>query len=167
MKTILYILLVVVFGGPTIVGSVMAEEKAQGKGKVLCKLLESSLSDPWQFDAVFSNESKYFDSGMIAYIQDRMKQLTQQAKQREEECEPFKNKFMRHDLCAGNNPAKEFAAWMNSVVQATKGSKREQTVYGRGQLKLWNSCNNPALCEQLRLADAIDTKQQCPQWLKE
>lgn len=166
MKTILYILLVIVFGGSTIGGSVMAEEKAQGKGKVLCKLLESSLSDPWQFDAVFNNENRHFDNGMTVFIQDRVKQLTKQAKQREAECEPFKNKFMGHDLCAAYNPAKELATWMNSVMQAAKGMRWEQTVYGQGQLKMWSSCNNPALCEQLRFADAIDAKQLCTQWLK-
>lgn len=165
MKNILYILLVIVFGSSTIIGPVLAEENTRAKGKVLCKLLESSLTDPWKFDAVFSNENKHFDNSMIAFIQDRATQLTKQAKQRETECEPFKNKFMGHELCAGNNPAKEFATWVDSIMQATKGLRWEKTVYGQGQLKMWSSCNNPALCEQLRLADAVGAKQQCPQWL--
>ena len=160
MKTIPLVLLVIMFGATG-----LTEASAKDEGAVLCRMLESSLSNPWKFDTVVAEESKQFGNTTNSFIQSRINQLTTQAKQREAVCEPYKNKSMGYDLCVGNNPARELATWLDSVSQAVRGSKWEQTEYGEGQLKVWNSCNNPALCEQLRLAAAIESRQVCPSWL--
>jgi hypothetical protein len=138
---------------------------AKGEETVLCKMLASSLTNPWQFDNVVADERKRFDNTMIRYIKSHINKLAAQAKQREAVCESYKNKSMGYDICMGNNPARELAAWLDSLSYAIKGLKWEQTKYGEGQLKAWSSCNNPAFCEQLRLAAAKESRLVCPGWL--
>lgn len=160
MKTILFTFVVILFSG-----AAATEAGAKGEGTVLCRMLESSLSNPWKFDTVIIAERSHFDNTMIRFIQDEVNQLTTQAKQREAYCEPHKNKSMTYDLCMGNNPASELAVWLESVSQAVNGSQWRQTEFGKGQLRIWESCNNPAFCEQLRLAAANESRQVCPNWL--
>ena len=161
MKSITYILLVII-----LVPTTWNEAVAKGEGTVLCRMLESSLSNPWNFDAVVAEESKLFGEAMSGFIQGQIDQLTAQAKHREAVCEPYKNKSMGYDMCIGNNPARELATWLDSVSQAVKGTKWEKTEFGGGQLKLWNSCANPAFCEQLRSAAAMESRSECPLWFK-
>lgn len=160
MKSLSFMVAVIIFGS-----AVMNDAYAQGEGKVLCRMLESSLASPWEFDSVVSEERHRFGGAMNRFLKAHLSQLTTQAKNRESVCEPYKNKSMGYDICMGNNPARELVSWLESVSQAVKGSKWEQTDYGEGQLKVWNSCDNPAFCEQLRLAAAHNSRQQCPQWL--
>ncbi len=163
MKTItVYFLSTILMGTPFV------ESRAQdeGEGAVLCRMLESSLVNPWGFDAIISAERKNFDKSMIQLVQDGVARLESRAQQREVVCKPFKNKFMGYDLCMANNPARKLATWLTSVSEAVNGSRWEQTEYGEGQLRIWNSCQNPAFCEQLRLAAAEESRQQCPLWFK-
>ena len=162
MKSIYYTLLLIVF-----MGNAATEVSAKDEGLVLCRMLESSLSNPWMFDTVVKNQSKHIDNAMVRFIQKKVTQLNKQATQREAYCEPFKNKSMGYDLCMGNNPARELASWLESMSQAINGLQWKQTEFGKGQIKIWNSCNNPALCEQLRLAAANESRQACPSWFVE
>ena len=159
MKTIPYILLIILFGDTAI-----AETSSQGEGAVLCRMLALSLSNPWKFDTVVTAESKHFDSKMSHYIQGELNKLTAEAKAREAICEPYKNKSMGYDQCIGSNTAATLASWLESVLQATEGSSWKQTDFGSGQLKIWNACNNPTFCEQLRSAAVIAARQECPLW---
>ncbi|WP_455208655.1 hypothetical protein [Kaarinaea lacus] len=159
MKTIPYVLLIILLGGTAI-----AETSSQGEGTVLCRMLASSLSNPWKFDAVVTAESKYFDSKMSRYIQGELNKLTAEAKAREAICEPYKNKSMGYDQCIGSNTAATLASWLESILQAAEGTAWNQTDFGSGQLKIWNACNNPAFCQQLRSSAAIEAQQDCPLW---
>ena len=160
MKTLLLIFIVIVFSV-----AAATETGAKSETKVLCRMLESSLSNPWEFDTVVNTERNNFDNVMVHFIQDQVNKLTTQSKQREAYCKPHKNKSMAYDLCMGNNPASKLAVWLKSVSQAVNGSQWRKTEFGKGQLRIWDSCNNPALCEQLRLAAAIESRQVCPTWL--
>jgi len=157
MKTIPYITLAI-----TVTFAAMSEAVANGEQVVLCKMLASSLSNPWQFDEVIDSESDHFDKSMMQFIQTRVKQLTGEAKQHEAVCEPYTYKSMRYDQCMGSNTARELATWLSSLMQASQGSRWEQTEFGADQLKIWNACNNPAFCEQLRSAAAVESRRVCP-----
>lgn len=159
MKTIPYIMLAV-----TVTFTVMSEAVANGEQVVLCKMLASSLSNPWQFDEVINSENDHFDKSMMQFIQIQVKHLTREAQQRESVCEPYKNKSMGYDQCMGNNTARELATWLSSLIQASQGSRWEQTKFGADQLKIWKACNNPAFCEQLRSAAAVESQLVCPMW---
>ena len=160
MKSFLYILVLTVF-----VVTAATEVSANDEGTVLCRMLESSLNNPWNFDAVIKNERNHIDNATIRFIKEQENQLYKQAIQREAYCEPLKNKSMVYDLCIRNNPARELASWLESVSQAINGLPWKQTEFGKEQLKVWDSCNNPALCEQLRLSAANESRQVCPDWL--
>ena len=160
MKIATYIVLLITLSTFTVNTAI-----AKGEETVLCKMLASSLSNPWQFDNVVDDERKQFDDSMMRYIKNNVNKLTTQASQREAVCEPYKNKSMGYDMCMGNNPARELVTWLDSVTQAIEGVKWEQTKYGEGQLKVWNSCNNPVFCEQLRLAAVRESRQECSSWL--
>lgn len=161
MKTISYIVLAIVLGHYTV-----DDALAKGEGSVLCNMLASSLSNPWKFDQTIREQSNHFDKSMIEFIQVHINKLTSQAKQREAVCEPYKNKSMGYDLCMGNNPARKLATWLGSVSKVVKGTKWEKTEFGGGQLRVWNSCANPAFCEQLRSAAAMESRGECPLWFK-
>ncbi|WP_455221685.1 hypothetical protein [Kaarinaea lacus] len=144
----------------------MSEATAKDEEAFLCSMLSLSLSNPWQFDEVINTERKNFNKAMMRFIQGQVKQLTAQAKEREAVCQPYKNKSMGYDICMGNNPARELASWLDSVLQATSGSKWEQTDFGSDQIRVWNACKNPAFCEQLRSATAVESQRVCPLMVK-
>ena len=139
---------------------------ANDEEAVLCKMLTSSVSNPWTFDEAIRAERKNFDKAMQRFIESQAKQLSTQAKEREAVCQPYRNKSMGYDICMGNNPARDLAAWMESMLQAVKGSAWKQTDFGSEQLKVWNSCNNPAFCEQLRSAAAKESQRVCAAWAR-
>jgi hypothetical protein len=139
---------------------------ANDEEAVLCKMLASSLSNPWTFDEVIKSEHKSFDKAMLRFIESQANQLTAQAREHEAVCRPYRNKSMGYDICMGNNPARDLAAWMNSMLQAVKGSVWKQTDFGSEQLKVWNSCTNPAFCVQQRSAAAIESQRVCVAWAR-
>ena len=161
MKSITYIILAI-----TVTFTAMSKAQANDEEAMLCKMLAASLSNPWEFDVMIKEESKNFDKNMMRFIQGQVKQLTAQAREREAVCQPYKNKPMGYDICMGNNPARDLAAWMNSLLQAAKGSAWQQTDFGREQLKAWNSCTNPAFCVQQRSAAAIESQRVCAAWAR-
>lgn len=138
--------------------------QANDEEAVLCKMLASSLSNPWTFDEAIKAERKSFDKAMLRFIESQANQLTTQAKEREAVCQPYKNKSMGYDMCMGNNPARDLAVWMKSMLQVTKGSAWKQTDFGSEQLKVWNSCTNPALCVQQRSAAVHESRRVCAVW---
>ena len=138
--------------------------QANDEEAVLCKMLTASLSNPWTFDEVIETERKHFDKAMKRFIESKANQLTAQAKEREAVCQPYKNKSMGYDICMGNNPARDLAAWMNSMLQAVKGSAWKQTDFGSEQLKVWSSCTNPAFCVQQRSAAVNESRRVCSAW---
>jgi len=157
MKSFPYIMLVILLNI-----SVISEATAKDEEALLCRMLSLSLSNPWTFDEVIRGESDHFDKNMKQFIKTQANHLTKEAKQHDAVCEPYKNKSMGYDQCMGNNSARELASWMNSVLQATSGTRWEQTDFGNDQLRVWNACKNPAFCEQLRSAAAVESRRVCP-----